>query len=377
MSVVVRNTSVPQFSQWRAGSCGHANFNSSVRMQNTHQCSRSDKQGALKAQTAKLCAKFCRMRCEQCAAVSYSHKDHECSWFALEQCPHGKKPRDTGAGHRTLWLRGADGMPLFDGEDPRSFLGKRVKVVNLPKVPHQWWYKLKGQEGVARDYLHENSLAPPRIPVEFEVESMRHVFSRFCVGPVKGSLWAQPPRPCRILLNVQPRFLMVIDNQSKSEAVPVAARRPPYGDQERARGDLDTSLFLTVATSGYKHWLCHLRLNLIRLGVSSQTLHVCVFDDETEEFVRSQGMTPTRAAGNRSLGGGGRGGGGRGGGGGGGGGSGARAATFNSPSFHRMARASGARCFRSRSTRASSFLMPTSPCSPTRGRPSRQTMISW
>ena len=210
---------------------------------------------------------------------------------------------------------------------PERLLGRRVQLVeDLPYAPHMWWWPLRGRNGTALPWLNANSIAPPRIPVLFEVAaSLAHgpswtrLINKFCLAPNSAPM-RRRHAGCQLRLDVQPRYLRPIAFSTSSMSARAARRRPlPSSNAgEGATEDASSTasaessssssssfassssrgpaIILTVATAGYMHWLCHLRLNLAQLGVDASELRVCVFDDDAEAQVRAEGMTPVRAA---------------------------------------------------------------------------------
>ena len=228
---------------------------------------------------------------------------------------------------------------------PNALLGSRVQV-RLPQgIPKGVWFaNLLGREGTVQDSLSGNSVSDLRVPVQLDngmlldmqVEYLRPIaFGNRSMPrrrlPVGGSMPRRKmPIGSRRRRTARNKLSLVTiergatvdsagsngtascnssgsnssgSNSSRSNSTGSnsttrficrnASSSTTYlGQSGLKRGSPAPPRFLTVATSTYFHWLCHLHANLQMLGYRSGDLGVCVFDNTTEQLVRSFGMQP-------------------------------------------------------------------------------------
>ena len=157
---------------------------------------------------------------------------------------------------------------------------------------HVWFFELKGRTGTVASQLSGNSVTDLRVPVlmddgqlhDIQIEYLRKTPGNHSLTYVNGG---SRKRLSKRRTARYPRRSVYPDGSAKAQ---LEAINSTITNDIGLHRTSDAKLreanapprFLTVATSNYFHWLCHLHANLQHLGYDSGDLGVCVFDAETE-----------------------------------------------------------------------------------------------
>ena len=172
--------------------------------------------------------------------------DEEATLCNTCQCCKGQRlPR---------WLldRSPPGFLRNSTLSPAALIGKRVRIVGMPRPKWLWFSKLEGELGTVSDVLHGNSLSDLRVPVTLD-------------NGKSVDLWVEHVQPLR-----------------EYPAPPSPIVTPPW--------TRNATRILTLASERYYHWLGHLHCNLRHLEYPSDAVHVCALDESTQRVAKQQGM---------------------------------------------------------------------------------------
>lgn len=188
-----------------------------------------------------------------------------------------------------------------DASVPTALLEQRVVFILPDDMPrHVWFFRLKGRTGTVASQLSGNSVTDLRVPVlmddgqlhDIQIEYLRKTPGNHSLTYVNGG---SRKRLSKRRTARYPRRSVYPDGSAKAQ---LEAINSTITNDIGLHRTSDAKLreanapprFLTVATSNYFHWLCHLHANLQHLGYDSGDLGVCVFDAETEHEIRAMGM---------------------------------------------------------------------------------------
>ena len=188
-----------------------------------------------------------------------------------------------------------------DASVPTALLEQRVVFILPDDMPrHVWFFRLKGRTGTVASQLSGNSVTDLRVPVlmddgqlhDIQIEYLRKTPGNHSLTYVNGG---SRKRLSKRRTARYPRRSVYPDGSAKAQ---LEAINSTITNDIGLHRTSDAKLreanapprFLTVATSNYFHWLCHLHANLQHLGYDSGDLGVCVFFAETEHEIRAMGI---------------------------------------------------------------------------------------